>query len=325
MENIPVGSWMITCRAYKSDGSLEYMGSVDADVVANETTPATVELWKCPIVTFMDDGTVIASQSVEFGATVTKPKTPTKEGFTFVGWYKGTDTAETEFDFSTEINESITLYAKWEEESGLPSDDYIKIDLSPYAEQVSDCNYIHIYRKEEGTDDWKTVMFYSANNGYKLDPNVVLTDYYTKKGTTYSYKFGSTDLGTYTAKDGLGEITIDYGHATYNEDAKALEFDKLPSYSPDLTGKGNLSFQIRYMVGSITVYFDMRNIKDGNRIYLKDAQNAETAVGQEISPFCAWLQLNQAITEHCSLCWRAEPRLQGTNYYPTFTVPESLE
>ncbi|MBQ5383043.1 MAG: hypothetical protein IIU46_01170, partial [Treponema sp.] len=35
MENIPVGSWMITCRAYKSDGSLEYMGSVDADVVAN--------------------------------------------------------------------------------------------------------------------------------------------------------------------------------------------------------------------------------------------------------------------------------------------------
>ena len=34
MENIPVGSWKITCRAYKSDGSLEYMGSVDAEVVA---------------------------------------------------------------------------------------------------------------------------------------------------------------------------------------------------------------------------------------------------------------------------------------------------
>ena len=322
MENIPVGSWKITCRAYKSDGSLEYMGSVDAEVVANETTSATVELWKCPVVTFMDDGNVIASQTVEFGATVTKPKTPTKEGFTFVGWYKGTDTAETEFDFSTEINESITLYARWEEEAGLPSDDYIKIDLSPYAEQVSVCDYIHIYRKEEGTEDWKTVMFYSANNGYKLDPNVVLTDYYTKKGTTYSYKFGSTDLGTYTAKDGLGEITIDYGHATYNEDAKALEFDKLPSYSPELTGSGGLEFQIRYMVGSITVYFDMRDIKDGNRIYLKDALNAETAVGQEISPFCAWVQRNQNITEHCRLCWRAEPRLQGTNYYPTFTVPE---
>ena len=37
MDNIPVGPWKITCRAYKSDGTLEYMGSTDAEVIANET------------------------------------------------------------------------------------------------------------------------------------------------------------------------------------------------------------------------------------------------------------------------------------------------
>ncbi len=48
MDNIPVGPWKITCRAYKSDGSIEYMGSVDVKVVANETTAATVALKKVP-------------------------------------------------------------------------------------------------------------------------------------------------------------------------------------------------------------------------------------------------------------------------------------
>lgn len=48
MDNIPVGTWKITCRAYKSDGHIDYMGSVDVKVVANETTAATVALKKVP-------------------------------------------------------------------------------------------------------------------------------------------------------------------------------------------------------------------------------------------------------------------------------------
>ena len=48
MDNFPVGTWKITCLAYKSDGHIEYMGSVDVEVVANETTAATVALKKVP-------------------------------------------------------------------------------------------------------------------------------------------------------------------------------------------------------------------------------------------------------------------------------------
>ena len=110
MENIPVGPWKITCRAYRLDGSIEYMGSVDVEIVADETTAATVELRKCPVVKFMDDdGNVIASQTVEFGATVTKPSRPTKDGFVFTGWNKADGS---KFDFNTAINENLTLFAR---------------------------------------------------------------------------------------------------------------------------------------------------------------------------------------------------------------------
>ena len=51
------------------------------------------------------------NQSVKFGKTAKVPTPPTKSGYTFGGWYKGT----TEFDFSKAINEEgpINLKAKW--------------------------------------------------------------------------------------------------------------------------------------------------------------------------------------------------------------------
>ena len=42
MDNIPAGLLKITCRAYKSNGSIEYMGSTDAEVIANETVDISI-------------------------------------------------------------------------------------------------------------------------------------------------------------------------------------------------------------------------------------------------------------------------------------------
>lgn len=58
-------------------------------------------------VTFSDG---VASQEVEYGATVTVPTDPVKIGYQFVSWQKdGID-----FDFESPVNENITLTAKWE-------------------------------------------------------------------------------------------------------------------------------------------------------------------------------------------------------------------
>ena len=49
---------------------------------------------------------------MQWGGTASEPAAPTREGFTFAGWYApGSSNA---FDFSTKIYEALTLTARWE-------------------------------------------------------------------------------------------------------------------------------------------------------------------------------------------------------------------
>ena len=65
-------------------------------------------------VTFnVDGGSAVPSQTVIEGGKVTKPDDPTKEGFTFAGWYANSRKTRG-FDFeNTEIDADTTSYAKW--------------------------------------------------------------------------------------------------------------------------------------------------------------------------------------------------------------------
>ena len=63
-------------------------------------------------------GSSLASQSVQRGSYAIRPKTPTKEGFIFDGWYIEEECTN-EFDFtSTLVTRDTTLYAKWIERKG---------------------------------------------------------------------------------------------------------------------------------------------------------------------------------------------------------------
>jgi len=67
-------------------------------------------------VTFNSDGgSEVPSQKVVKNMPCVQPTDPTKEDYTFTGWFKGTST--TAFDFSTPITANITLKAKWEAEA----------------------------------------------------------------------------------------------------------------------------------------------------------------------------------------------------------------
>lgn len=57
-------------------------------------------------------GTEVESQSLEHGSTAFEPAAPTKTGYVFDGWFADSSLI-TPFDFSTEITDNITLYAKW--------------------------------------------------------------------------------------------------------------------------------------------------------------------------------------------------------------------
>lgn len=85
------------------------------------TTPVTESFtiwagWEY-IVTFQvtfetDGGTEIEPQTVEEGDTVTQPEDPTKEGYTFLGWFSDSDLTE-EYDFNTPVEDDLILYASW--------------------------------------------------------------------------------------------------------------------------------------------------------------------------------------------------------------------
>ena len=64
------------------------------------------------VVTFdSDGGTAVESQTVRFGSNVKAPTAPTKDGYTFLGWYVGDE----EWSFiGYSVSEDITLTAKWE-------------------------------------------------------------------------------------------------------------------------------------------------------------------------------------------------------------------
>lgn len=69
-------------------------------------------------VTFDTDGgsPVPAAQKIESGSTATAPATnPTKTGYAFMYWYlDGTNAA---YNFQAPVNNNITLFAKWQEET----------------------------------------------------------------------------------------------------------------------------------------------------------------------------------------------------------------
>ena len=71
-------------------------------------------------------GSEVAPQIVESGQKVAKPEDPTKDGWTFLGWYEDSGLTN-EFDFSTLVTADITLYAKWRANPGTVVSDGLTI------------------------------------------------------------------------------------------------------------------------------------------------------------------------------------------------------
>lgn len=57
------------------------------------------------------DGSVVANQIIEEGKTVTEPADPSKDGYTFFGWY---DENGKLYDFTITVSKNMTLTAQWE-------------------------------------------------------------------------------------------------------------------------------------------------------------------------------------------------------------------
>ena len=70
----------------------------------------TGEVMGACTVTFLSDGEHTAPPQIRANAPADQPADPTKEGYTFIGWYNG----ESEWDFETPVTADLTLTAKWQ-------------------------------------------------------------------------------------------------------------------------------------------------------------------------------------------------------------------
>lgn len=66
----------------------------------------------CTVTFETNGGSAVEPAYAAVGATITAPATPTKSGYHFDGWYTDHEFQHA-YDFSTPVNASITLYAKW--------------------------------------------------------------------------------------------------------------------------------------------------------------------------------------------------------------------
>ncbi|OPX86438.1 MAG: Exoglucanase B precursor [Pelotomaculum sp. PtaB.Bin104] len=90
------------------------------DAAGNVSTPSAAITLSAPnvttyTVTFNSNGgsAIAPITNVTAGATVTLPAAPTREGFTFDGWFTDNTTFANAFTEATAVTADVTVYAKW--------------------------------------------------------------------------------------------------------------------------------------------------------------------------------------------------------------------
>lgn len=166
-----------------------YMHIKAADKAGNISPVATVRL-KYTVKFDAQSGTVNpASKAVTYGYTYGDLPTPVRTGYTFKGWYTGTNGTGTNILSTTKVTltSDQTLYAKWEI-------NYYTLDVNVNLDGVT---------SGYGYTDIKYNVYI---NGTKVNSSI--TDYCTKHpyGTTYKVEMIDSDKYTYEKKVYSGTI-----------------------------------------------------------------------------------------------------------------------
>ena len=113
-------------------------------------------------------GSKVDSQTVSHGGTVTEPTAPTYKGYTFGGWYTEAG-CTTEYDFTTAVTESLTLYAKWKDVT-CPTGE-ITVDKSKWNTFFNNITFGLFFK-----DTQKVTITASDNSGDNVTITYLLSD-----------------------------------------------------------------------------------------------------------------------------------------------------
>ncbi len=109
-----------TFRGWFKDSGYENVWDFETDTVtSNLTLYAKWTPNSCTVTFHSQEGSTVEPQTVNYGETITEPEPPTREGYTFGGWYSDS-ICETVWNFETDVvTQDTALYAKWTDMSGI--------------------------------------------------------------------------------------------------------------------------------------------------------------------------------------------------------------
>ncbi|MFA7367642.1 MAG: InlB B-repeat-containing protein, partial [Bacilli bacterium] len=100
--------------------------NVDFSIVVKATPPVT----KYTVTFSVDGGSPVSNLVVTEGSLINKPADPTKDGNTFLGWYKDSEFANAWVFTADKVNANTTLYAKWAQEGTQVESKLYEFDFS---------------------------------------------------------------------------------------------------------------------------------------------------------------------------------------------------
>ena len=223
------------------------------------------------------DGTLISEVQYVHGAKVIEPTDPTKQGYTFGGWF--TDAGcQTVYDFNTKLTSSLTLYAKWVASSDTAY-------TARYFLQNADGTYPNQPQSEtlHGTTG-TTATLSKTFDGYHADAEhdgtaatgtiaadgtLVLTAYFARNTYTVTFKNGGETVREETLRWGQTLTVPELTRAGYDLSwSPALPGDRtMPqqnvTYTAVWTAKSNIPYKVEHYQQNAT----------GNGYTLTDTDN----------------------------------------------------
>lgn len=160
-------------------------------------------------------GSAINPVTVRHGNAVARPADPTKDKYTFIGWYADPEFTE-EYDFATVLEADKTIYAKFELASTPIGDIYVRYDV------------LHIKQLPDGTYDLANAEVEHLSAKKDTTVTAVIKDYrathHVNVNRTLS-KLTGTAIQPYKGVDGKPVYTI--LSVYYDLDFHTLTFDTM--------------------------------------------------------------------------------------------------
>ena len=153
-------------------------------------------------------GTAVAAQTVTDGETAAKPADPTKEGYTFAGWYSD-EALSTAYDFTKPVTADLTLYAKWTENPAPVEITYTVVSGGDSSWTKGSEDAVEIVVKRSPDDS----VCFSHFTEVKVDGEALSGDAYSAKAGSTVVTLPASTLETWKTGKHTVTVVFDDGEA----------------------------------------------------------------------------------------------------------------